>query len=947
MTTVKPANRLSLHDLLSRLTFKQACDLLGPNGRRLIVRGSRIEIDFRDHVRLTPSSLKVRFITAEHTLEAVATLSLANDARYRLRWHCSTCDEPCEHVGAMFSFVLEEKTLLGLAAPPPDQEGKGAADEGQVIATALADRRNRARTEKMRVRPADASTPWTDYTVESYVSGKSYRVALRGLQPGQSYCSCPDFRTNTLGVCKHVYKVVSLVRKKFSPRQLARPYRHRRVEVHLNYACDVSLHVAAPEKLSPDVATLLRPVLDRPVDDLRGMLRRLQKLSALDQEYHIFPDAEEFIQQRLHVERLQSLVSEIRANPTKHPLRKSLLKIELLPYQMDGIAFVAGAGRAVLADDMGLGKTIQAVGTAELLARQAEVRKVLVVCPASLKSQWLGEIQRYCDRSVQLIGGATAQRTTQYQNESFFTVCNYEQVLKDILSVERTPWDMIILDEGQRIKNWEAKTSRVIKGLKSRFAMVLSGTPLENRLEELYSVVQFVDDQRLGPGFRFFHHHRLMDDKGKVLGYKQLDRLRERLKPILLRRTRESVRLELPARTTEIIRIPPTDEQKRLHDEHMRVVAQIVRKKFITEMDLIRLRVALLMCRMCANGTLLVTKEKPNWSTKLERIDALFEEIAREPSRKTVLFSEWTTMLDQIQPVLKKHGLHYVRLDGSVPQKKRQALVHEFQNEADCRVFLTTNAGSTGLNLQAADTVVNVDLPWNPAVLEQRIARAHRMGQTRPVQVYLLVTEQTIEENLLTTLAVKKDLALAALDTESDVDTIELANNGNDLKTRLEVLLGAAPVAELDKAQQAQTAQAVEENHRQRVAAAGGELLGAVFQFLGQLVQTAPGAAPPAAPLVQQVYSGLAHSSDTDEHGRPRLTLTLPNQDALQGLAQTLAQLLAVSGAAAAAPGAPAPAGAMALPSSLPASAALQRSGRSMPSAVSAASGRRILQRGR
>src|SRR6185312_17475242 len=130
-------------------------------------------------------------------------------------------------------------------------------------------------------------------------------------------------------------------------------------------------------------------------------------------------------------------------------------------------------------------------------------------------------------------------------------------------------WDLIILDEGQRIKNWEAKTSNTIKSLKSRFALVLSGTPLENRLDELYSVVKFVDDRRLGPGFRFFNKHRVVDEKGKVLGYKNLADLRERLKPILLRRTRESVRLELPERTTELVRIPPSDEQLALHHTHM------------------------------------------------------------------------------------------------------------------------------------------------------------------------------------------------------------------------------------------------------------------------------------------------------------------------------------------------------------------------------------------
>ena len=213
----------------------------------------------------------------------------------------------------------------------------------------------------------------------------------------------------------------------------------------------------------------------------------------------VYPDAEEFIQQRLFQTRIKSLVDEIRRDPARHPLRKQLLKTELLPYQLDGIAFAVGAGRAVLADDMGLGKTIQGVGVAELLAQQAGIRKVLVICPTSLKSQWRSEIERFSDRSCQLVLGAMAERPAQYDNDAFFTVCNYEQVLRDLLAVERVKWDLIILDEGQRIKNWEAKTTHVVKRLKSPFALVLSGTPLENRIDELYSVVQFVDDRRLGP----------------------------------------------------------------------------------------------------------------------------------------------------------------------------------------------------------------------------------------------------------------------------------------------------------------------------------------------------------------------------------------------------------------------------------------------------------------
>src|SRR5439155_15544113 len=151
-----------------------------------------------------------------------------------------------------------------------------------------------------------------------------------------------------------------------------------------------------------------------------------------------------------------------------------------------------------------------------------------------------------------------------------------------------------------------------------------------------------------------------------------------------------------PPRSNEIIRITPTQEQLDLHRSHMRLVNRITRKKFLTEMDLLRLQKHLLMCRMSANSTFLVDKEAPGYSSKLEELDDLFDRLFSEEDRKVLLFSEWTTMLDLIEPLLKKRDLHSVRLDGSVPQKLRPGLVHEFQSNPLCRLFLTTNAGSTG-----------------------------------------------------------------------------------------------------------------------------------------------------------------------------------------------------------------------------------------------------------
>jgi len=649
-----------------------------------------------------------------------------------------------------------------------------------------------------------------------------------------------------------------------------------------------------PKRLDDPAERIVRPLKDRPINDVHDLVTRLGKLETLGHDATIYPDAEEYINRRLFQAHIESTVAQIRKNPKKHPLRKSLLKAELLPYQLDGIAFAVGAGRAVLADDMGLGKTIQGIGAAEMLRRETGISRVLVICPASLKSQWRSEVHRFSERDCQLVLGSAAERAGQYDNGCFFTICNYEQVLRDILAIEKVAWDLIILDEGQRIKNWEAKTSRIIKALRSPFALVLSGTPLENRLDDLFSIVEFIDDRRLGPAFRFFNRHRIVDEKGKMLGYKNLAELRKRLEPILLRRTRASVMRDLPPRTTEVVRIAPTDEQIELHGANLRIVRSIVRKPYISEMDLLRLRKALLMCRMSADSTFLVDKQEPAYSSKLASLDDLLGSLLAEEDRKIVLFSEWTRMLGLIEPLIEKRGADYVRLDGSVPQKQRQQLVQRFQNDPACRLFIATNAGSTGLNLQAANTVINVDLPWNPAVLEQRVARAHRMGQKNPVQVFVLVTEGTIEESLLGTLSAKHALALAALDAESDVDAVDLASGSEELKSRLEILLGATPDAPVDESEKArQASQAERLAQREQVALAGGQLLGAAFSFVGQLLPTQekPDESPHMADIIKQ---RLAECMEPDDNGRLKLTVTLPDASALDDMATSLARLLAV-----------------------------------------------------
>lgn len=887
VTIVTPEKKLNpFHQRLARLTHYQACQLLGDQGTQLITQGAQFEIDTERNVFLGGDLYRV------NVSDAIVTVTLQSGRNKQLQTNCDRCETSCVHIGAAFAHLLDAKSTMGLAAPPDEEVPLENLTESELLQRALAEREQRAREEQMTVRSTDTAKPWTDYLVTSQNSGKTYRVALRGTIPGQSYCSCPDFRTNHLGTCKHVLHTLGKLSKRFSAAQLSKPYRRKNLSVRMQYTQPIGLIFNVPETLDDSAAEIIGT---SSIDAIGGreMMQRIQALEHAGYDVHIYPDAEERIQRDLVQAELEKLSKTIRLDPSQHPLRKELLKVELLPYQLDGIAFAVGAGRAVLADDMGLGKTIQGIGMAELLARQVDIQRVLVVCPASLKSQWQSEIDKFCGRSSQLIAGKCDERSAQYNADKFFTICNYEQVMRDLKHVEQVPWDLIILDEGQRIKNWESRTSQVIRALQSQFALVLSGTPLENRLDELYTVVQFVDDCRLGPAYRFFHKHRVVDERGKPRGYQRLDELREALQPILLRRRRNEVMKQLPERTDEIVRIKPTAEQHEISQGQLTIASRIAAKKFLTEMDLLRLQKALLMARMAADSTFLCDKTEPEYSSKLERLGELLESLIEDPSRKIVLFSEWRTMLDRIEMKLDLIGCNYVRLDGHVPQKKRPAIVRAFQEDPNCRLILLTNAGSTGLNLQSANTVINVDLPWNPAVLEQRIARAHRMGQKNPVHIYKLVTEDTIEERLLDTLASKQELADAAINFDSDVSSVEMLSGIGDLKRRLEKILQPKLVPPVDESQHLQVADqtAAIAERRERVSAAGGQLLGAALSMVGELVAGSQ-AAPPNPERVDQLTRSLTDCIERDEAGRPQLKISLPDDNALRSLAETLARLL-------------------------------------------------------
>jgi superfamily II DNA/RNA helicase len=346
---------------------------------------------------------------------------------------------------------------------------------------------------------------------------------------------------------------------------------------------------------------------------------------------------------------------------------------------------------------------------------------------------------------------------------------NYDTVHRDLEEINAWSPDLVILDEAQRIKNWSTRAAENVKRIESPYCIVLTGTPLENRLEELVSIVQFIDRHRLGPTFRFLDRHQIRDEgaSGRVVGYQHLDEIGKTLEPVLIRRRKDQVLNQLPERLDKYLFVPMTKEQFVHHEENREIVGRIALKwrkyGYLSESDQTRLMICLQNMRMSCNSTYLLDKQT-DFSTKPDELTTLLGEILEQPGAKVVLFSQWVRMHELVQRRVDKRGWQYGLFNGSVPSKQRKHVIDRFRDDPDCRLLLATDAGGVGLNLQFAQTVINLDMPWNPAVLEQRTGRVHRLGQTQPVRVVNFVSQGTIEHGMLSLLDFKRGMFAGVLD---------------------------------------------------------------------------------------------------------------------------------------------------------------------------------------
>ncbi len=693
-----------------------------------------------------------------------------NQDELLVQCNCASAENICKHaIATLYRYAEfssnQEDNILG-----------GAVDE------AIKERIKKGRNE-VSVKLISGNLAFGVWQAKSIISATyrktSYHVYIRSLDQRKNYCTCPDLASNQLGTCKHIESVLHYAKKQENYSQL------------LSQGALVSFVYLAWDSATEPVIRLHKAVQIEPqlVDELAEFFDQSDRFTGrLPDDFNYFSEKfnardDLFIgdDALLYARQCaEDAAQELRAqNISKQIINANGvlpgIKARLFPYQTEGVAFLASRGRALLADDMGLGKTLQAIAAATWLADNASVKKVLVVCPASLKHQWAREIEKFTSQKVQIIQGVIENRQVQYRASALFYIVNYELVLRDLTVIsESLKPDLLVLDEAQRIKNWRTKIASTIKLISSRYVFVLTGTPLENRIEDLYSLLQVVDTRVLGPLWRCLLDFHVTDERGKVVGYRNLSELRRRISSVMLRRDRSLVRDQLPDRTEVRLDIPMTQVQIDIHGSAMAaagLLADIAKRRPLTPSESNKLMAALQQARMVCNAAGLVDKVTEG-SPKLDELSRLLEELCLESNRKVVVFSQWALMTEMVESLVRSLGLGCVRLYGGVPTKKRGDLMDKFQNDDAIQVFISTDAGGVGLNLQSATALINLDMPWNPAILDQRIARIHRLGQKQKVQIFLLLAEDSYEQQVARLVKGKRDLFDNVIGADASEDVV-------------------------------------------------------------------------------------------------------------------------------------------------------------------------------
>jgi len=675
-----------------------------------------------------------------------------------------------------YACLLQYEQELRLLDPKEKTEHKKYTRQG-MINRVLNERKQKAGKASYRIRWAN--NVYGDHSLINE-QGENYKVFLRDFEAETGYSNSWDSKLNKLGTTKHImYAFNELKKNRKLYNRLDKTYPF--IEIFCDPFNEYKITWHYPHKLPVGEQLLIsrhfkkQNFIENEETKIRSFLDFIEKAAEFE-TICIRPEVREKVERAFE----QSMLKKLER---AHKPDYSLVKTSLFPYQKEGVEFVLFKKVAIIADEMGLGKTIQAAAAAVLKKQIFGFKKTLVVCPATLKSQWKKEIETFTNEKALIISGMPKEREAQYLDDKyFFFIVNYETILRDSIAINNAGIEFLILDEAQRVKNYETKTSSSIKRLLPKHTLVVTGTPIENRLIDIFSVVSVLDPYFFGPLWEFSYQHCLFDPgkENKINGYYNLQALNVRLSEILIRREKRNVLEQLPNVQQIDIPVELSLQQAEYHASYARGLASIISKKFLTPYDMQKMQLLLANMRMVCDSTYLIDEET-NVSPKMKELEnILFDQLdLRNVNRKIVIFSEWIKVHKLIGQMLRENKIGFAELNGKVPVKSRGDLIRKFENSPECKVFLSTEAGGAGLNLQVADTLINFELPWNPAKKNQRIGRIDRLGQkSGKLTIYNLITRNSIEQQIAAGLLVKQNLFEGVLDSGSNTDFVDFSSRG-------------------------------------------------------------------------------------------------------------------------------------------------------------------------
>jgi len=471
-----------------------------------------------------------------------------------------------------------------------------------------------------------------------------------------------------------------------------------------------------------------------------------------------------------HLEKLEHQKSYLPSLPDN-------LKAELRPYQREGVLWLDrlhhwGVG-ACLADDMGLGKTIQAIS---ILLKYAKNGPSLVLAPASVCNNWIKELIRFAPTMNPLeLKSQNREEALKNLGQYDVLVVSYGIVQSNPDLLEKQAWNIVVLDEAHAIKNAKSVRSKAVMKLDAKFRIITTGTPIQNHLGELWNLFQFINPGMLGSNEQFAK--KFVKNGNALQGEQSRHSLNRLIAPFILRRNKNEVLDDLPAKTEITLQVPLSEQERAMYEVlRQEAIAQISGSEVQSGAKHLQILAQITKLRQMSCHPKLVVPDSDIPSSKLEALEMLIDDLL-DANHKALVFSQFTKHLALICDMLDKKGVSYQYLDGSTPIKKREIAIDDFQNGKSDLFLISLKAGGVGLNLTAADYVIHMDPWWNPAVEDQASDRAHRIGQTRPVTIYRIIAENTIEEKIVKMHHDKRDLAdklLADTDQSAKISSEEL-----------------------------------------------------------------------------------------------------------------------------------------------------------------------------